>query len=140
MKYNLFVVAFLWASCSAGTEDRESRLDHLADQIGKARTYRQERFACAEMIRYTQDTIQKDENRTNSCRLKSRLDSLYLLKKSLIGESNSLADSIRKGLDSLVPYRDRDAERTFRHDLDSLLMKKGYIESTTAQSGGRVHP
>ncbi len=140
MKHYLFVIPFLWVSCSARTMDRQSRLDQLADQVGRAMTYRRERFACAEMIRYTQDTIQKDGSGTDSGRLQRRLDSLYLLKKSLIGQSNSLSDSIRKGLDSLVPYRDRDAERIFRHDLDSLLMKKGYVENTAVQSGGSVHP
>jgi hypothetical protein len=102
-----------------------AKLDELADRTCQAISIRQQRFALANKIRFTQDSLTNLKLKGDSRRLQARLKDYMLLKDSLLKSSLAMADNIRLQLDSLVPYGDKGAQKRFTATLDSLLAKKG---------------
>ncbi|MDF2432476.1 MAG: hypothetical protein JWP44_2107 [Mucilaginibacter sp.] len=102
-----------------------AKLDQLAERTCRAIIIRQQRFALANNIRFTQDSLTSVNFRSDSHRLQDRLKKYMRQKDSLLKASLSLADNIRLQLDSLIPYGDKGAQKRFTITLDSLLVKKG---------------
>lgn len=100
-------------------------MNRLADRTCRAISIRQQRFDLANKIRFAQDTLALSKNKNDSIRLQNCLK-LYLNQKdALLTSSLQLADTIRRQLDSLVPYTDQAAQKRFKARLDSLLKRKG---------------
>ena len=116
-------------SCNKLPSNNTKRIDLLANRMCRAMSIRQERFELANKIRFAQDTLAATKNKSDSARLTKDL-ALYLKQKPLLlKESLSLADTIHRQLDSLVPYTDKAAEERFNTQLDTLLSRKGCVLS-----------
>ncbi|MEO6849000.1 MAG: hypothetical protein ABI203_02895 [Mucilaginibacter sp.] len=125
MKVILFLVLLTAVACSNPVNNKDGRINLLADRTCRAITIRQQRFDLANKIRFAQDTLSKTKDENDSLRLKSELDNFAEQKGTLLKESLALADTIRLQLDSIMPYTDKAAQKRFTHSLDSLLAKKG---------------
>ena len=123
----LFYCLALLALCSCGKSkpDNHAKMEQLADRTCRAIDYRKQRFACADQIRFSQDTLYHTKSKIDSDRLQMRLKSLLDKKAFILKNSLALSDTIRKQLDSLMPYTDKEAQQRFNTELDSLLAKKG---------------
>jgi hypothetical protein len=128
MKYILFILV-LAGVCSCNTKSpmqtNQAKLEQLADRSCRATDIRQQRFALADKIRFTQDSLAKAKNGAGSQRLQSRLKGYLEQKNILLKASLALADTIRVQLDSLLPYTDKAAQKRFTAALDSIIKAKG---------------
>jgi hypothetical protein len=115
----------LIVSCSQSSKNNDSAVNLLADRSCRAISIRQQRFELANKIRFAQDTLAQAKNKNDSRRLGNELKLYFSQKDVLLKESLCLADTIRKQLDSLVPYTDKAAQKRFTARVDSLLAKKG---------------
>ncbi|MDB5133122.1 MAG: hypothetical protein JWR02_2871 [Mucilaginibacter sp.] len=129
MKYFLFILVFAGV-CSCKTKSspaqvNKAKLEQLADRSCRATSIREQRYALADKIRFTQDSLSKTKNRAGSQSLQSRLNGYLKQKEILLKTSLALADTIRMQLDSLLPYSDKAAQKRFTASLDSILKSKG---------------
>src|ERR1700761_2938595 len=103
MRIILLMLLIAVVSCNKATSNKDAKMNLLADRTCRAISIRQERFALANKIRFAQDTLSQTKNKSDSIRLQARLK-IYLNEKPiLLKESLSLADTIHKQLDSLIP-------------------------------------
>lgn len=128
MKYILFIL-ILAGVCSCNTKSStkvsHAKLEQLADRSCRATVIRQQRYALADNIRFTQDSLAKAKDKAESQRLQGRLNEYLKQKGILLKTSLALADTIRMQLDSLLPYSDKAAQHRFTASLDSILRSKG---------------
>jgi len=111
-------------SCQKHSLDTKAKKEQLAARISRAIATRQLRFALADTIRFTQDSMKETGSKTELDLLQRRLQ-IYLQKKGeLLRLSLALADTIHQQLDSLMPYADKLAQKRFYASLDSILAKK----------------
>lgn len=103
----------------------QGRLALLAYRSCRAVSIRKERYVLADKIRFAQDTLADVENRVARGRLQKDLKAYLEQKNRLLKESLALADTIRLQLDSLMPYKDKEAQKRFTLTLDSLMAKVG---------------
>lgn len=71
------------------------------------------------------DTLAHTKSKSDSVRLQSDLNKYSKQKDTLLKESLSLADTIHRQLDSIMPYTDKVAQKRFTAKLNALLSKKG---------------
>jgi hypothetical protein len=102
-----------------------ARMNQLADRSCRAMSIRQQRYALADKIRFAQDTIGTTNDEKVKGRLQNSLKGYLVQKDSLLKVSLTLADTIHRQLDSLMPYTDKAAQKRFTAQLDSLLAKRG---------------
>ncbi|GAC1302210.1 MAG: hypothetical protein NVSMB24_06440 [Mucilaginibacter sp.] len=128
MKYILFIL-LIAGICSCSTKPpatvSHAKLEQLADRSCRATVIRQQRYALADSIRFTQDSLAKTKDKSQSQRLQGRLNGYLKQKGILLKTSLALADTIRMQLDSLLPYTDKAAQKRFTASLDSILRSKG---------------
>ncbi len=93
---------------------------------------KQKRFALANEIRFTQDTLLQKMQVIDTVTLKERLGRFEIEKKALLQESLLLADSIKIGLDSLMQQVLVSAEdrKAFDIDLKNELRKLGCTDKS----------
>jgi len=115
--------------CNRAAENKTDKINLLADLTCRAINIRQQRFALANKIRFTQDTLEHPKDKADSIRLATALNDYMIQKPILLKESLSLADGIRKQLDLQVPYTDKVAEQKFNAKLDSLLRARGCVDT-----------
>ena len=127
MRVLLFLILLTVVSCNhpGGNNYNYYKMNLFADRTCRAISIRQQRFALANKIRFTQDTIAETKNKSDSVRLKTELAIFAKQKAVLLKESLALADTIRRQLDSIMPFTDKAAQKRFTAQLDSLLAKKG---------------
>jgi len=70
----------------------------------RAITLREQRFALANEIRFTQDTLIRANGNVDTARLQSKLGRLNMEKERMTQQSLQLADSIKQTLDSLMSH------------------------------------
>ncbi len=133
-KILFFIVPMALFACSKPVPDNHEKLEQLADRTCRAIDYRKERFACADQIRFAQDTLGQAKNKVDSDRLNKRLEVLLKEKTVILNKSLALADTIKRQLDSLMPFTDKVAQKRFTAQLDSLLTKKGCNDETKGPS------
>lgn len=129
-KIFLMLIPALLFSCSKPVPDNHAKLEQLAERTCKAIDYRKQRFACADQIRFTQDTLNHTKNPVDTARLQTKLRGLLKQKAAILKETFAMADTIKKQLDSLMPFTDKAAQNKFTAQLDSLLAKKGCKDET----------
>ena len=102
----------------------------MADIECKAIALRKQRFALADKIRFTQDTILKHTSVTDSARLELNLLFYNKEKEKLVSESLLLADTIRSRLDSLriFIFKNSDDKNQFDQKLKEALAERGCNE------------
>jgi hypothetical protein len=111
-------------SCQKNSLTTRAKTEQLAGRINHAVAIRQLRFALADTIRFTQDSMKEIADKTGRALLQKKLQ-IYLREKGeLLRLSLALADTIHLQLDSLMPYADKLARKHFYASLDSILAKK----------------
>ncbi len=109
------------ASCHSAESSIDEKVNQLAAMECRAITLREQRFALANNIRFTQDTLRQIRT-SDSLRLSRNLVSFDQEKEKLFGESSLLADSIRILQDSLRKFMLTTPEDQHRFD-DMLRLK-----------------
>lgn len=107
------------------SQNNDSKMELLANRSCRAISIRQQRFALADKIRFAMDTLAHTKSKSDSVRLQSDLNKYSKQKDTLLKESLSLADTIHRQLDSIMPYTDKVAQKRFTAKLNALLSKKG---------------
>ena len=126
MKLNIFfLLMLLAAACNRPSASSDAKMNLLANRTCRAITIRQKRFALANQIRFTLDTLAGTKSKIDSDRLQASLTGFSKQKAILLKESLRLADTIHKQMDTLVPYSSKAAEKRFTAQLNALLEKKG---------------
>lgn len=125
MKIFLLLLVLTTVSCYRKPADDHKKMELLANRTCRAISIRQQRFALANQMRFAQDTLFKTKNKNDSARLKKELEKFSKQKNILLKESLALADTIRRQLDTIMPFTDKPAQKRFTAELDSLLAKKG---------------
>lgn len=88
---------------------------------------REARFALANQIRFTEDSLMRDAGKVDTTRLQKKLHALYLEKEVMGNKSVHLADSIKHTLDSLMLHHltDKKEREAFNEMLNEALEKMG---------------
>lgn len=117
------------ASCSPSPDNinKNKSVKLLSDRTCKAIDLRQQRFAIANKMRFTQDTLSAQKGKGDTVYLHNQLIKYRKQKDSLLKASLALADTIHRQLDSLLPYTDKAAQKRFSITLDSILKAKGCL-------------
>lgn len=126
----MILFLFVLFSCKNARTGNSAGLDttainQLAGRVCRAIQIRKQRFSLANSIRFTQDTLATAITPTEHRRLQTRLDDYLKQKTVLFRESVTLADTIHRQMDSIVPYTDKAKEKAFNARLNSLLAQKG---------------
>lgn len=114
-----------FAGCSSGPDDAD--VATIADMEMRAITLREERFALANDIRYTQDTLLRtDSAAPEAAALQERLQVMAVRKDSLTKASLALADTIKRSLSAIIdPKRYSQEERAeFNERLNEELKRR----------------
>ena len=126
----ILFLAAMFGCKNAATGSRRNldttAINELADRMDRAMMIRKQRFALANAIRFTQDTLGASKSAADRARLQNRLNTYLKQKQALFSESITLADTIHRQMDSLVPYTDKTKEQAFNDLLNKTLAKKGY--------------
>lgn len=121
----LFLLTIIYSCNKPVAAKHSAKLDQLAQSTCEAISIRQQRFALANKIRFTQDSLTNAKTSNDSQRLQARLKKYLMQKDLLLKASLAHAAAIRLKLDSLIPYGDKNAQKRFTATLDSLLVKRG---------------
>jgi len=126
----LLLTAVVIASCSPNKPDINKMANEFSDIECRAMALREKRFALANQIRFTQDTLLHTSNKTDTTRLKTKLQVLNSEKENILKTSLSLADSIKHRLDSLMENHLATPEdkAKFNELLKAALQKRGCVE------------
>lgn len=128
LKSLIYAAVFMSAaSCSRSKADVKSMIDKLAGFECRAMLLKEQRFALANQIRFTQDSLVQQTSDAEKTRLQANLDALNKQKDVLVQHSLSLADTIRLQLDSLTQNQSADAKdrASFDKMLNEALEKRG---------------
>lgn len=125
-----FSCILLSVSCKDNTPDIDKMADDFAGIECRAVALREKRFALANEIRFTQDTLLNKQHITDTSRLKIKLERLNQAKETILQTSLALADSIHKQLDSLMQHHLTDAtlKSKFNTALNNTLQKRNCVE------------
>lgn len=120
----LALIAF--PGCSESGPD-DTDVATIADMEMRAITLREARFALANEIRYTQDTLLRtDSTAPEAAALNERLQAMAVRKDSLTKASLALADTIKRSLSTIIdPKRYSQEERAeFNERLNEELKRR----------------
>lgn len=123
----LALAAVIVAGCSSHGNGKVDRaVEGMLPLEARAIDLREERFALANRIRFTQDTL--GQTGSDSARLQRTLTELTARRDSLLSTSLRLADTLRRRLDSLMSHdlTERDERERFSRKLNEALTKRGY--------------
>jgi hypothetical protein len=92
--------------CSCTSKSEQSSLKEIVDDFAqlecRAIALREQRFALANQIRFTQDTLLHASANSDTARLNAKLKALNVEREHTTQRSLVLADSIKQRLDSLM--------------------------------------
>ena len=102
----LLAAVLLVSSCTSNQPppSLEKIASDFAPMECRAITLREQRFALANEIRFTQDTLIRANGNVDTARLQSKLGRLNMEKERMTQQSLQLADSIKQTLDSLMSH------------------------------------
>lgn len=116
------------AACSFTAVDIKTLAEDFATLECKAVQLRKDRFALADVMRFSEDTLimSKDDSITQR-RINTRLKVCEEQKKILVKNSLDLADTIRVRLDSLMKNELASVEKRklFDAELEKVLKERG---------------
>ena len=102
-RITIFVIFLtILTSCKNKKQDLNNMAGSFADIECRAMALREKRFALANQIRFTQDTLMHASKITDTARLKTNLKAYNFQKENILQISLNLADSIKHHLDSLM--------------------------------------
>lgn len=109
MKSNAFFILPLFIVlivCSCTPKPEQPSLKKIVNDFAqlecRAIALREQRFALANQIRFTQDTLLHASDKSNTARLNAKLKALNIKREHTTERSLVLADSIKHRLDSLM--------------------------------------
>ena len=120
-----------FAACNA--DRKKTDIKKLANDFAgtecRAMQLREKRFALANEIRFTQDTILHFAHTGDTTRLNQKLQQLNNEKEHLLQTSRALGDSLKTVLDNLqqTHLADTASKRIFNEELASILKRKGCL-------------
>lgn len=117
--------------CASGPSEAEIKT--VADLEMRAIALREKRFALANEIRFTQDTLLRtDSTDPQAIRLRATLEDLAVKKDSFLNASLVLADTIKHHIDSIA-----DPERYSREELAEFSERlNAEIKRRSAETSG----
>lgn len=135
MKSNIFYLAcfiLLVVSCNTSKPDLNKMVNDFADLECRAILLREQRFALANQIRFTEDTLLQTKNAADTVRLRSNLATFAGQRETLTQHSLALSDTIRIVLDSLMQKHlpEKDDKEKFNEMLNSTLKDRGCVEKS----------
>ena len=116
--------------------DKKLNVNELANQFAdvecRAISLREKRFALANKLRFTQDTLTLRAGTADTIRLKGNLASFNKEKERLLQQSLSLADSIRVQLNDLMQnqLKNQQDKTAFNQSLNNALIARGCINKS----------
>ena len=131
-QYQVRLVLFLIATASClyscdHSDISDKKAKYIATLECRAIALREQRFALADSIRFTQDTLLKKNVSIDTTRLNDKLHFFLQKKEELLQNSLLLADSIHQQLDSLrrSVFTNPDDKKSFDEKLERLIKTNG---------------
>lgn len=121
----LWILSAVLPGCASGPGDAD--VERLAEMEVRAITLREQRFALANEIRFTQDTLLRtDSGDARAAELEAKLKVFAARKDSLLVASLALADTIKQNLDSIIdPDRySREEREAFNAQLNEEVKRR----------------
>ena len=124
------VIVLITFSCRQHKTDIKELVEQFADLECRAISLREKRFALANQIRFTQDTLLQKTGKADTSTLKLKLDYYNNDKAVTLQHSLALADSIRSRLNDIMKNQlTNEADKTAFNDLlNKTLQQKGCVE------------
>jgi hypothetical protein len=124
------LISLLAFSCQSHKANMNEIVNKFADLECRAMTLRENRFALANQLRFTQDTLLNTKTKTDTARLSHNITSFNTNKEILLKQSLSLADSIKTMLNSLMKDQlATERERAkFNQMLNTTLLQRGCLK------------
>lgn len=126
VKYFSLLTLIIYCFCSCHqTNESNGNVERMADLECRAIALREQRFALADSIRFTQDTLLHTKTE-DSVRLNNKLNIFLKQKETLLQRSLVLADSIHNKFDSLRKYVfiGLDDKKVFEQKLKETMDKR----------------
>jgi len=117
-------------SCNTGKPELSTMVNDFADLECRAVLLREQRFALANQIRFTEDTLLHTANKADTVRLRSNLATFAGQRETLTQHSLALADTIHTILDSLMKKHltEKDDKTKFNEMLNNTLKDRGCVQ------------
>lgn len=125
------IILFTIISCKRPQSNTRELAERFSALECRAIAIREKRFALADEIRFTEDTLLLQENKkTDTKQLKLKLAALNENKAVLLQQSLALADTIKKNLAELMndSLKNESDKTAFNNELNDILLKKGCIK------------
>ncbi len=125
------LVAGICFSCTGKKAiDFKSQVADFADVECGAVRLRVRRFALADSIRFTEDSILHPTNGADTVKLRAKLNRLLSHKEDLLLLSRGMADKIKGRMDSMMQFTiiTKEDRAQFNKELNDELMRRGCLQ------------
>ena len=114
-------------SCEENNPDINTLVTKFSNLECRAYTLREKRYELADKIRFTEDSVQMNQNNQKSgTALKGQLKLFLKEKETVTKESLQLADTIRLQLDSIVKFQLKTEEKIHQSCYLGMPGKNGF--------------
>lgn len=122
------------SACQEHSSDLKQLVDDFAKLECRAISLREKRFALANQIRFTQDSLALHTGKSDTLQYKLRLDQYNSEKNVVLQQSLSLADSIKRRLKEIMENEltQKDQKAKFDDLLNKTLQQKGCLDQTNS--------
>lgn len=127
--FSIAIIVVSLFSCQSHKPDLKTAVDKFADLECRAMHLREKRFALANDIRFTQDTLLHSTDNADTTRLKLQIETFNKQKDVLLKQSLSLADTIHNELNDLMKNKltNQSEKAGFDSMLNHTLQQRGCL-------------